>query len=452
MRKCVTITACYLTQSMGVKRFCLTMKHFEESHTIDNVSKFLREQVNALLDDTILIHGCVTDNAANFAGAATKYVGSDGAWPCFAHSLQLVVKDFIESSASFGRSISHVHDFVEKIIGSPNLAKAFRDFTRARAMKHTTLLQSCETRWSSVFFMLERFLSFQDVIPDFIRTVKADVPIFRIMCDGFERIIKSVAHLIFILEPFKTATIASQQAHTCVGHVVLWLNEIEHTLGSVKLTQPDLSSIVSTAEHLLQERFKYVRSTPNVALMAAALHPMLCHMPGVTEEVKDATWEHLLDHVIELEPKPTGLVKGRIDQKIILQRQMHSLQLKDLRQYLESSSLKDLETFWSSSCPWAVEIGPYKPLARLVLSLPPTSAESESTFSTAGFLQRDRELVSDDVLNMQVVINRASPSDPQELRKYLEGIIKFIRTKNNLDENYFPDSLPALAHDILPLE
>jgi hypothetical protein len=42
------------------------------------------------------------------------------------------------------------------------------------------------------------------------------------------------------------------------------------------------------------------------AFMAAALHPMLCHMPGVTEYVKESSWDLVRDHAIELEPNLTS--------------------------------------------------------------------------------------------------------------------------------------------------
>ncbi len=120
----------------------------------------------------------------------------------------------------------------------------------------------------------------------------------------------------------------------------------------------------------------------------------------------------------------------------------------ELRNALESHVHDELEFFWTSKRP---EIVPYQTVARMLLSLSATSSESESVFSTAGFLQRDRESISEEVLNMQLVINRSAPKKPDEIKSYLTGMIDFIREKKR-SSDYLPESIQMIADDLLPEE
>lgn len=92
----ISLTIHYITIDWIPRKFTLRMAYLPESHTSKNLHDFLQTTIAEWgLDKTTITIFFVTDNAANIVAAIRMGTG----WirvPCFAHTLQLVVKDAVK--------------------------------------------------------------------------------------------------------------------------------------------------------------------------------------------------------------------------------------------------------------------------------------------------------------------------------------------------------------------
>ena len=98
----ISLTVHYVTKEFQSRKFTLAMSHMSETHTSKNLHEFLQ----ATIDEWELGYGKIksiiftVDNAANIV-AAIRMGTSWTRIPCFAHTLQLAVKDSIKVSKVF---------------------------------------------------------------------------------------------------------------------------------------------------------------------------------------------------------------------------------------------------------------------------------------------------------------------------------------------------------------
>ena len=129
---------------------------FSECHTAANMAEFMRKIVIEWgIEDKIV--ACATDNAKNMI-LMVKVLG----WthqPCFAHTLNLVVKCGLKViSATVGK----VKTIVEYFHKSCTSAKKLHDTLKQMDLPDLKLIQECPTRWNSTFYMLERVYKLKD--------------------------------------------------------------------------------------------------------------------------------------------------------------------------------------------------------------------------------------------------------------------------------------------------
>ncbi|XP_074604103.1 E3 SUMO-protein ligase ZBED1-like [Brevipalpus obovatus] len=135
----------------------------EEPHTSAYIVKSLREILDFWTIDLCKIVACVTDNGANVKKAVCDLIGSSKHLPCYAHTLNLVVKNSIESSGNLGEVLKQVRSIVQYFKQSGPAADELR---RAQTDdgKVLKVKQDVETRWNSTYLMLERYMKIKDHI------------------------------------------------------------------------------------------------------------------------------------------------------------------------------------------------------------------------------------------------------------------------------------------------
>ena len=146
----VTVTVHYTTKGWQMKSVVLDTSELDERHSAENLAIRL-ELVKADWNLEGKIRVCVRDNAFNQA-AAGRLIDDWEDLPCFAHTLQLAV--------NAGFALEEVNELIKK---SGKLVGFFKKSTSAstalesaqeryEVVKHR-LIQSCKTRWNSVYEM-----------------------------------------------------------------------------------------------------------------------------------------------------------------------------------------------------------------------------------------------------------------------------------------------------------
>ena len=128
---------------------------FAESHTAENLLLVL-ESAFSEYKIRERLHLVVRDNAANIVKAVNdgrlKHVR------CFLHGLHLVVTNSLKKQKSVATLLTKIRSIVRKFRHSTKAKSVLMKAQEREGMPRHTLIIDQETRWSSTYLMLERFL------------------------------------------------------------------------------------------------------------------------------------------------------------------------------------------------------------------------------------------------------------------------------------------------------
>lgn len=96
--------------------------------------------------------GC--DNGANMVAAVRKTGWAH--YPCFAHTLNLVVKDSFKAHPDLIEIQQKISAIVSFFHHSTKATEKLKEIQKQHKFPEQKLIQAVETRWTSVFYMWER--------------------------------------------------------------------------------------------------------------------------------------------------------------------------------------------------------------------------------------------------------------------------------------------------------
>ena len=240
----------HLFASGKPKSYLLAFRTFEGSHTGQRIA----DELDTIMDDfhiTSKARFIVTDNASNMKKAMCILLGNNEAsssvdtycdnpslWedhdddalnvpdgctrlPCFAHSLQLVIRDGMQQLAVCRGALGKVSKLANIVHQSSLFRTAFEaTFGAGRAIPETNA-----TRWNSVFQQLRCIMDLeQSKLADVLRDTNHDNLILS------KKDVEQLNELVDLLAPFAEATDLCQGEQTvtvsCVVPVVLSLNRL----------------------------------------------------------------------------------------------------------------------------------------------------------------------------------------------------------------------------------
>lgn len=191
---------------------CLEVTPFKEvSHTCVNMLKFL-QSVFEEWGISQKIVGVVRDNGQDITAALNR--SSYEAFPCVAHTLQLVIKDgFLDNP-----KITNLTKKSRKLVGSfkhsAKNSKMLKSVQLQLGVPIHRMIQDEATRWNSTFYMFKRLLEQKDAIV--LLSTKAEVNLSVEMANEDWKTMQSAVEL---LEIFETATLQLSKECSTISEV-----------------------------------------------------------------------------------------------------------------------------------------------------------------------------------------------------------------------------------------
>lgn len=390
------VTYHYLNYKLELQAKTLDLAHFPGPHTATAITAKLEQLISYWMDDDSLLIAAIGDGAASVRAGLKDLVGEDGLW-CFAHQLQLCMKDFCKDPV-ISAPISSIRSVVTSIKNSGARIARLHALQKLRGIAPKKVIQDVATRFSSTFLMLERFLE----LADDLRTVVSEIDLHdaEIPFPSREDVAKC-GIICKILKPFAQITAeASTEAYPSLAMVPVWVSKLQETLqGDINLdSNLELEYKRVLSQHFT-ERFRSLFASPTTALCAAALHPNYAHLPfsSVSDALREEVYQRLTTEFVNACEHLASISKSRLSpmEEIFLShaqvmneasvRQLLDMYLKRASEERRIGSLQDKDClqWWAKQSQFA-PFAMMWVLVQVFLCIPATSVPSERAFSSAG--------------------------------------------------------------------
>ncbi|XP_011687394.1 PREDICTED: zinc finger BED domain-containing protein 1-like [Wasmannia auropunctata] len=282
--KNVTITADVWTETMNTVSFLGLTAHFLYNEELDSVtigvfklderhtSEYLSAKMKMICDDWLIdlsnVHAVVTDNASNITAAVRDLFGKNKQLPCFAHTVNLVPAKLCEKVSDLKDIIDKVKAIVTFFKHSVVAADEFRNAQNLNASNAPLkLIQEVSTRWSSLYYMLERFVLLSDPVSSVMLKFKKSPP----MLSGFELAI--LQEVLKLLKPFEVITkeISGQKFVTC-SKVIPMIHCLRNQLTELKPESDVSKKLKNYLLSKVENRFQSIEKQ-NLLAFATILYP-----------------------------------------------------------------------------------------------------------------------------------------------------------------------------------
>ena len=147
-----TVACHFIDESCQLKTFVLETFHLNVAHTAENIATEL-ERIAEEWKVSEKVVALVTDNAAN--AMATARITRWKHIPCFAHTLNLIVKGALEADPSLVTLKKKCKDIITFFHHSSKASDKLSEIQKQLGVPEKKLIQDIETRWNSTFYMFE---------------------------------------------------------------------------------------------------------------------------------------------------------------------------------------------------------------------------------------------------------------------------------------------------------
>ncbi|GFR91484.1 zinc finger BED domain-containing protein 4 [Elysia marginata] len=396
----ITVTAHYLcpSPSWELQTAVLATKLVTVSHTAENIAAVLKD-VFQEWDIEAKISSIVTDNASAMVSLVKDHMRKHHV-RCFAHSLNLIVRESIKKSEEMTPLLSKVKAIVTYFHHSVKGSEKLKSVQTTLGLGQKKLVQDVETRWNSTLKMAQRYIEEHQAVTGALCGLgKAEMSIT-------DDEVRTLEKMVNVLTPFDLATREmSGEKYPSLSKMLPTVRQImeflateepsslrDHLQAEMRRRFTGLQDNVTLcAATFLDPRFKKLTFTDQDSLkkvedrlkalmnrMAPLEHERPCSSQDITEDIeerepplKKSLWGSFDDRVDEISKTTTPALTGPII---------------ELRRYNEMGYLKRLQDplqWWKENQAIFPKLSA---VARQFLHIPATSVPSERLFSKAGEL------------------------------------------------------------------
>jgi hypothetical protein len=344
------------------------------------------------LGDNTLLSSVVTDNGSNYRSAAKLLCGPEQAFPCMAHTMQLVFSDVQGKNQQLKDDLNNIQAIVTTIRNT----QTFRQYLADKQNRNPPLqlVAPVATWWSSTFYMLERFVLLLE--PLAMIATERDLWGSVFNTTTLDRI-RSYVPVLKLLENFTRIAEGDYVTISLIPNLLHSL--INEQLSRCSTDSTVIKQLKKQIKESIKGRMEWILQGPSLPLLGAALDPRYGHLSFIEQEVRDLVWDRLAH-------------EGYAEMNTTPAEDLPSIEFDDIKYHLEkvrkhfeaniAPVSSDPLKFWQDYKPGNVIL----PIVQMVLAIPASSAAVERGFSNSGFLLLGRENLSlDHVEQLSVVRN-----------------------------------------------
>ncbi|XP_040924669.1 zinc finger BED domain-containing protein 4-like [Betta splendens] len=218
------VTCHFINENMELASVLLGVGHFTQSHTAEN----LRDAMELQLQRWGLrhkVHCLITDNASNMILCAKLMAVRN--LPCFAHSLNLVVKKALEQTPVLTDIRTRGRRIVTFFKSSVKAKEKLAEVQNHLQTPPHKLLQEVDTRWNSTYLMLKRLHEQREAVSAALASIPTDIP--PLVSLDYD----AISECLEVLAPFYLATTELSAERIVSGSKVIpIIRMVQHKLAS----------------------------------------------------------------------------------------------------------------------------------------------------------------------------------------------------------------------------
>ena len=224
----------------------LNTAQIDVEHSAINLAEHLKLVLNEWKIPDKKVVAIITDNGANIVKAIKEFTTFRHI-PCFAHTLNLVVKNSIDANDVVSELLDTCRGIVSYFKKSTIGTSKLKQFSQSSQKK---LKPDVKTRWNSTLIMLRSLLDLKQPVDDALTLLKPESKLNVIEWD-------EVAELVFLLSPFdEITTNLSSQHYPSVSKVIPAVRLMEQTLQDVIPTFASVDRLKKDILSGLSSRFQ----------------------------------------------------------------------------------------------------------------------------------------------------------------------------------------------------
>lgn len=256
----IAVTVHFLNDNFDLYTILLECRSMDTSHTSENLALELKDIVeNWGIQDKILL--AVSDNAVNIKNAI-KIKLNYPYFGCFAHTINLIVKDGLKNVevSNIINKVRHIVTHFKRSTTSHNKLMVYQSNAGSTPLK---LIKDVDTRWNSTFYMLERFLLLEDAIKATMALINKELSSIS------QREWLIIKKLCIILKPFEDATKNICGESYCSASLVIPMaNGLINVYSNLKASEypSELFLVISKLEAGLKSRLGDVDKNDTLAI------------------------------------------------------------------------------------------------------------------------------------------------------------------------------------------
>ncbi|XP_018404098.1 PREDICTED: zinc finger BED domain-containing protein 1-like [Cyphomyrmex costatus] len=190
------------------------------------------------------IHAVVTDNAANIVKAVEIVFGKNKHVACLAHSINLIPAKIFDKLPDLKVLINKIKSIVTYFKHSVLASDELRKNQRASGTS-LKLIQEVSTRWSSTYYMIERFMEVIDNVSAVLINQRNSPP----MLSAFE--VATAQEILKILKPLEMITVEiSNEKHPTISKVIPMIYLLRNKINELT---PESEIGKQSKKYILQE-------------------------------------------------------------------------------------------------------------------------------------------------------------------------------------------------------
>ncbi|XP_005113571.2 zinc finger BED domain-containing protein 1-like, partial [Aplysia californica] len=295
----ITVTAHYFLPlpSWDLQSAVLTTQRVTVDHTAANIAKVLTDIFHHWgIEDKI--SSIVTDNASTMVSLVKDHLKKHHV-RCFAHSLNLIVRDALKNSGELVELITKVKSVVSFFHHSVKATEKLLSFQQNLGRQQRKLIQDVDTRWNSTLHMLRRYEEEHTAVTGALCALS------KTTMSLTDAEVDRIRAAIEVLTPFELATKeASTEKHTSLSKMLPTVRQIQE-----KLSGESSSALRDQLQAELRRRFGSLED--NFTLGAATLlDPRFRRLPFCDQSSAKNVEDRLVSMMQRSEPQQTSATEA----------------------------------------------------------------------------------------------------------------------------------------------